>query len=258
MSLTKQATAVADVEKGLILATVEIAATPERVFEALVREEDVLRWWKSDQGYQTTHWEADVRSGGKWRAGGRMQDGRAYKVEGEFTEVESPHRLAFTWRPDWDAPHETHVTYVLEPIENGTRLTLRHEGFADRVAACRNHTSGWERVLGLLQADLRLLSAPPQYFLFRLHPPRANFLYDATAEELTLMRVHGVYWRGKLAEGKAIAFGPVADPAGSWGVGILRTANPQEAQSLTENDPVMAADKGFRVEVFPMPNAIHL
>src|SRR5271165_294852 len=147
MSLIKQATAVADAEKGLILATVEIAAPPERVFEALVREEDVLRWWRSDQGYQTTLWKADVRPGGKWRADGNMSDGRVYAVEGEFTEVEAPHRLGFTWRPDWDAPNETRVTYVLEPIEQGTRLTLRHEGFAGRIAACRNHTSGWERVL---------------------------------------------------------------------------------------------------------------
>ncbi|MGO9337676.1 MAG: SRPBCC domain-containing protein [Terracidiphilus sp.] len=257
MSLTKQATAVADVEKGLVLATVEIAAPPERVFEALVREEDVLRWWNSEQGYRTTLWEADVRLGGKWRHTGRMTDGRTYAVEGEFTEVDAPHRLAFTWRPDWDAPNETHVTYVLEALQQGTRLTLRHEGFADRVGACRNHTEGWERVLGLLQADLRRLSSPPQYFLFRLIPPRRSFLYDATAEELTLMGVHGVYWRGKLAEGKVIAIGPVADPSGSWGVGILRTANPQEAQSLTDSDPVMLADKGFRIEVFPMPNAIH-
>jgi hypothetical protein len=72
------------------------------------------------------------------------------------------------------------------------------------------------------------------------------------------MRVHSVYWRGKLAEGKAITFGPVADLAGSWGVGLLRVSGAQEAQSLTENDPVLLADEGFRFEIFPMPNAIHV
>ena len=34
------------------------------------------------------------------------------------------------------------------------------------------------------------------------------------------VRVHKVYWRGKLAAGEAAAFGPVADPAAGWGVGI--------------------------------------
>jgi hypothetical protein len=63
--------------------------------------------------------------------------------------------------------------------------------------------------------------------------------------------LHKVYWRGKLAEGKAVAFGPVADLAGGWGVGILRVFGAQEAQGLTENAPVMVADRGFRFEVFP-------
>jgi uncharacterized protein YndB with AHSA1/START domain len=257
MSSTKQATAVADVENGLILATVEIAAPPERVFEALTRAEDVLRWWGSEQAYRTTLWEADVRPGGKWRAEGQMSDGRAFAVEGEYGEVDKAHRLAFTWRPDWDAPHETLVTYILEPIEKGTRLTLRHEGFRSRALVCRSHTEGWTRVLGWLEAGLRPEPAPMHYFLFKLIPPRVSFMFDATPEELLLMRMHSVYWRGKLAEGKVVAIGPVADPAGGWGVGILRVGNAQEVPGLTENDPVMLADKGFRIEVFPMPNAIH-
>jgi uncharacterized protein YndB with AHSA1/START domain len=194
-----------------------------------------------------------------------MSDGRTYKVEGEFSEVVPPSKLVFTWRPDWDAPNETRVTYLLEPLDHlsespgqGTRLTVRHEGFADRTAACRAHGSGWQRVLNWLETDLRPASPPAHYFLFRLLPPRPTFMHDATAEELDLMRVHGVYWRGKLAEGKVVAIGPVADPAGGWGVGILRVATEAEVEGLTSNDPVMLADKGFRIEAFPMPGAVHI
>jgi len=255
---TKEAQSVADVENGLVLATVEIAAQPERVFEALVRSEDVLRWWGSDQTHRTTEWEADVRPGGKWRARGKMKDGRAYNVEGEFTEVDAPRKLVFTWRPDWDAPNETRVTYMLEPLDSGTRLTLRHEGFADRIAACRNHTSGWERVLNWLQGDFLRAAPSALYFLFRLLPPRPSFMKDMTADELVLMQLHGVYWAGKLAEGKIIAFGPVADPAGSWGMGLLRVSDAAEVDGLLSNDPVMLADKGFHTEVFPMPRAVHV
>lgn len=258
MSLMQEAVAVADAELGTILATVEIAAPPERVFEALTRSEDVLRWWRTEDAYKTTFWEADVRAGGKWRAEGNMSDGRNYKVTGEFTEVDAPRKLAFTWNADWDAPNETRVTYMLEPLEEGTRLTLRHEGFAGRGGACRNHTAGWERVLGLLEADFRPGLAAQKYFLFRLLPPRTSFIQDLTADERALMRVHSVYWRGKLAEGKIIAFGPVADPAGSWGMGLLRVSDPSEVEGLTANDPVMLADKGFRFEVLPMPQAVHL
>jgi uncharacterized protein YndB with AHSA1/START domain len=187
-----------------------------------------------------------------------MSDGRDYKVEGEFTEVDVPNKLAFTWRPDWDAPHETKVTYLLEPLDEGTRLTLRHEGFAERIAACRAHTSGWERVLGWLEGDLRPAVPAAKYFLFKLLPPRPTFMRDMTAEEMTLMQLHGVYWAGKLAQGKTIAFGPVADPAGSWGMGLLRVGEAAEVDGLTSNDPVILADKGFRYEVFSMPRAVHV
>lgn len=258
MTALKGVQAVADVEQGMILASVEISAPPERVFEALIRSEDVLRWWGSDDFHRTTKWEADVRPGGKWRAEGRMKDGRTYTVVGEFTEVEAPHRLVFTWRPDWDAPNETRVTYILEPFESGTRLTLRHEGFAGRAAVCNNHGAGWTKVLGWLAADLCAEFAPVHYFLFRLIPPRPTFLYDMNHEEQILMGVHGAYWRGQLVAGKIIAFGPVADPAGGWGVGMLRVTGASEADGLTANDPVILANRGFRYEVFTMPRAVHI
>lgn len=258
MTVFKESQSVADVERGLVLATVQIAAPPERVFEALVRAEDVLRWWGADNAHRTTEWEADVRPGGKWRAAGKMHDGSAYTVEGEFTEVAPAQKLVFTWRPDWDAPNETAVTYFLEPLDQGTRLTLRHEGFADRAAACRNHSTGWERVLSWLQGDLRRGVSPVKYFLFKLLPPRPTFMQDMTVDELTLMQVHGVYWAGKLAQGNVIAFGPVADPAGSWGMGLLRVTNAADVDGLTSNDPVILADKGFRYEIFPMPRAVHV
>ncbi|HXR39932.1 MAG TPA: SRPBCC domain-containing protein [Terracidiphilus sp.] len=258
MSLAMGPSVIADKEHGIILATVEIAAAPERVFEALTRAKDVLRWWGSDNDHRTTLWEADVRPDGKWRAGGRMADGRAYKVEGEFAEVDVPRKLVFTWRADWDAPNETRVTYLLEPLEQGTRLTLHHEGFAGRVAACNAHTSGWRRVLGWLQADLRPAPAAVHYFLFKLLAPRLSFMQDMTADERALMQSHVAYWTGKMAEGKIIAFGPVADPAGGWGMGLLRVSDAAEVEGLTANDPVMLAGKGFRYEVFPMPRAVHL
>jgi hypothetical protein len=122
---------------------------------------------------------------------------------------------------------------------------------------CRNHGTGWQRVVALLEADFRKSAPPVYHFLFRLLPPRASFMMDMTAEERTLMQLHSVYWRGQLATGKVIAFGPVADPAGGWGVGIMRVNEVVEANTLTAGDPVILADKGFKYEVLPMPNAVY-
>ena len=143
--------AVADLASGLILATVAIAASPERVFRALGSEE-IVKWWGSAETYRTTKWTGDLRVGGAWRTDGVGADGQPFSVGGEFLEIDPPHKLVHTWRPDWDGGNVTTVTYWLEPIAGGTRVTLRHEGFAARRDACARHTQGWERVLGWLQA----------------------------------------------------------------------------------------------------------
>jgi uncharacterized protein YndB with AHSA1/START domain len=47
-------------------------------------------------------------------------------VRCEVTVVEPPQRLAYTWR---GGGIETLVTFTLEPVAGGTRLTLVHSGF---------------------------------------------------------------------------------------------------------------------------------
>jgi len=49
-------------------------------------------------------------------------------------------------------PRETTVTYRLEPIATGTRLTVRDEGFIGRSEAAYGNAEIWEKVLGWLDA----------------------------------------------------------------------------------------------------------
>jgi uncharacterized protein YndB with AHSA1/START domain len=142
--------AVADISEGLILATVEIAAPPERVFRALASEE-LVKWWGSADTYRTTKWTGELRVGGAWRTEGIGADGKPFSVGGEFVEIDAPRKLVQTWRPDWDGGNVTTLTYRLEPIPSGTRLTLRHVGFTGRPDSCQGHAEGWERVFGWLQ-----------------------------------------------------------------------------------------------------------
>ena len=51
-------------------------------------------------------------------------------------------------------------------------------------------------------------------------------------------------------------FGPVADPAGPWGLGVVRVAGESEMRELEANDPVILSGRGFRYEVLPMLRAI--
>jgi hypothetical protein len=94
------------------------------------------------------------------------------------------------------------------------------------------------------------------FFVCRLLAPRPSFLQDITAEERSLMGAHAGYWRDAMAKGMVVVFGPVADPAGPWGLGILRVAEAGAVNSFTASDPVIRADIGFRYEILPMLNAV--
>jgi uncharacterized protein YndB with AHSA1/START domain len=158
---TSRARALADLDAGAILATVDIAVPMERVFRALTDPRELMQWWGSPETYRAHAWEADFRVGGKWRVDGKSADGRPYSVEGRFLEIEPPRRVVQTWQYDWDANSpETRLTYTLDEVAGGTRVTVRHEGFVPRSEACRSHASGWERVLDWLTSHLENLARP--------------------------------------------------------------------------------------------------
>lgn len=136
-----RARAVADLAEGLILASVEIAAPPQRVFQALVSEE-ICEWWVRPGVFDTREWTGDVRVGGRWRAAG-IGNGRPYAIEGQFLEIDPPRKLVHTWQPVGAPGAPTIVTYVLEPVAGGTRLTLRHSGIV-APPMCTNTCIGWE------------------------------------------------------------------------------------------------------------------
>jgi uncharacterized protein YndB with AHSA1/START domain len=253
------ARAVADIGQGTIIAAVVVDAPIERVFAALTTPEELLRWWGSSDTYRSTEWTADLRVGGRWRAAGRSVDGQPYVVEGEFLEIEPPRKLVQSWKPSWDAGHETKLTYRLDPIAQGTRVTVRHEGFAGRGDSCQAHTAGWERVLQWLQAHVaprRDPAAPRQYFLLRLLPPRPTFALDMTPAERSVMQEHVAYWQGLVAQGNVIAFGPVADPKGGWGVGLIEVDDAAAAAALQSNDPAIRGGIGCTYEALPMPRVL--
>ena len=136
-----RARAVADVAEGCLVAEVELGTSPERVFQALASEE-VSQWWVRPGVFDTREWTGDVRKGGRWRTAGMVR-GKPYVLEGEFLDIEFPRKLVHSWHAG-GAPHaSTTVTYLLEPVDGGTRLSVRHSGFTAREA-CENTAIGWE------------------------------------------------------------------------------------------------------------------
>ena len=143
-----------DSVQGAIVATVRLPAPPERVFRALVSDE-ITRWWVRPGVFDTREWAGDVRPGGTWRASGVFRD-QPYGLEGEFLEVDTPRRLVQTWRPSGAPVSPTTVSYLLEPMDGGTSLTLRHTGFAS-AEKCEATAAGWrtslDRLAELIASD---------------------------------------------------------------------------------------------------------
>jgi YCII-related domain len=94
------------------------------------------------------------------------------------------------------------------------------------------------------------------YFLLRLNGPRPTFPSDMNDAERRKMREHFVYWQDKAGKGTAIAVGPVMDPKGPWGMGVVTCADEAAARTLCDGDPVIQAGLGFSYEIFVIPSII--
>ena len=95
-------------------------------------------------------------------------------------------------------------------------------------------------------------------YFAKLLPPRASFVADMTDHERQLMQAHAQYWRGMLDDGRAVTFGLVLDPKGAFGIGVLELPDDADVNELTNGDPTIRANVGFRYEVAVMPmGAVH-
>jgi uncharacterized protein YciI len=95
-----------------------------------------------------------------------------------------------------------------------------------------------------------------KYFYTKLHPPRPDFPQTITPAEMALMREHSAYLREFAAKRWVVAFGPVADPAGAFGVGLWEVPDDVDVEAIGAADPVIRAGLGFRYELHRMPSLV--
>lgn len=88
-----------------------------------------------------------------------------------------------------------------------------------------------------------------QQFFLKLNPPRPQFMMDMTADEKVIMQLHVSYWNDLLGKGIAIVFGPVLDPKGVYGAGVVPAENEKKLKQLIADDPASGLNK---YEYYPM------
>ena len=107
-----------------------------------------------------------------------------------------------------------------------------------------------------LYAPVSVTIATMKYFFCKLTPPRPTFAIDMTDAERLLMHQHVAYWSELAAQGSAIAFGPVADPQGVYGVAVVEAPDEAAVREMSTHDPLMKAGAGFSYAIHPMPQIV--
>ena len=128
-------------------------APAQAVFDAWTSEEVMRRWFHGEHAWQTPVAEVDLRLGGKVRVVMRDPEKDVeYGGGGHYTEIDPPHRLAFTWT--WDEEErETLIELDFEEVDGATTVRLTHSGLWDREAVI-SHESGWAACLDNLGREL--------------------------------------------------------------------------------------------------------
>jgi uncharacterized protein YciI len=90
------------------------------------------------------------------------------------------------------------------------------------------------------------------HFFCKLIGPRPTFPADITESEQAVMQQHAQYWTGLMQAGTVLVFGPVMDPNGPFGMGVIDVADSDAAKKFADGDPVMKAKIGFKYEINPM------
>jgi uncharacterized protein YndB with AHSA1/START domain len=144
-------------DQDAVVSEIEIAAPPERVFQALIDPQQVMRWWNNED-CQIELFEMDARRAGQWRYGTKntklnVNGVNQFCCEGEVLEFDPPRLLSYTWIANWhdDKTRRTIVRWELTAARDGTHVKVTHSGLAQEAAARKDYSGGWSGVVEALK-----------------------------------------------------------------------------------------------------------
>lgn len=160
-------------EQDSVVVETEIAAPPERVFQALVDQQQLFVWWGREPSLELTSFDMSPRQGGTWQFKCKPKKGQhediaqelaskgepEFEAHGEVLESIPPRLLVWSWIANYHERPEarTIVTWELEPTATGTRVRVTHSGLADMPANREGYGNGWVGVLALLRTFMEEL-----------------------------------------------------------------------------------------------------
>jgi uncharacterized protein YndB with AHSA1/START domain len=120
-------------------------ATAERLFAAWTDPAQLAAWW-GPEGVACIGAEVDLRVGAKYRIGNRLPDGTEIWIVGEFSAIERPQLLRYSWLIEGTRGSPETVTVRFEQRNAQTEVIVTHEKIPNE-AARDQHAFGWKGCL---------------------------------------------------------------------------------------------------------------
>jgi uncharacterized protein YndB with AHSA1/START domain len=125
-----------------------IKASPERVWEAITKPEQIARY------FYGALFDGPPVAGGRWRAW--TLDHSQLLNDGEIYEVDPPRRFVHGWKalydPEMAVEEESRITWEIEPQEGGySKLTVVHDRLEASPKTAAGVAGGWMMILSGLK-----------------------------------------------------------------------------------------------------------
>ena len=139
--------------------SVEVPLPPERAFHLFT--EGISRWWPLEKHSVSAMGEdgpaqgiaMDLREGGEVTE--TLATGKT-SVWATLLRYDPPRSFELRWHPGQPPEMATRVIILFEPVNDGTRVTIRHDGFEVRGAGAKaardGYASGWPGILARFAA----------------------------------------------------------------------------------------------------------
>jgi uncharacterized protein YndB with AHSA1/START domain len=117
-------------------------APAEDVFDAWTSAEVLRRWFHAGPDWETPSAEVDLRVGGTVRVVMRRPDGTEIGAGGEYTVIERPHRLAFTWTFEDDPSNRQMIEMEFTEQDGATTVLFVNSNISEEERRDRQEY-GW-------------------------------------------------------------------------------------------------------------------
>jgi uncharacterized protein YndB with AHSA1/START domain len=135
-----------DSESLVLIVRRTIPASAQFLFDAWTQPTRLKEWW-GPSGVKCVEAHIDLRVGGSYRIANLFPDGNIIWITGNYTHVEPPRKLVYTWAIEPNlGPLEIVTVEFLPKDEDSTEIIVMHERIPNRPVRDQ-HEAGWQSCL---------------------------------------------------------------------------------------------------------------